>query len=132
MEQNKFSLVMKLKSNTELLLIIRNHEDYNAEALKAAQIELQRRNLPQEELDAKIEFLLELEQEKVAKAEEPLGEFSKISNFIFPINGLLQLISIHKAEGYDLKVKQANTWAGYGCLFYFILFAMMLIISSVA
>jgi hypothetical protein len=116
--ENKFASVMSKKTNNELIGIVTiNKENYQAEAIEAAKIEIKNRNLS----DTQIEKANRINEKKVAeiqkKAEEPLGGEYKILLLFLPIRAI-SLSVYYENKGYDLKAKEAIRWCYYGVAFW--------------
>jgi hypothetical protein len=121
---------MRLKTNTQLLIILKSRVAYNTLAIEAVNEVLAERELSPEETEDELVFIAKLEKEKTERAEEPLADILKIKNFLLPISGLIQLVSLDKADGYDRKVNDANFWAKRGCLFYLAIFCILFIMAG--
>ena len=127
---NEFAEAMSKRSDSELIgILTRYRNDYQPDAVLAAEIEFSKRNLTLDQLekakqdDHKLGYLQKL------KADAPLEVYWKILSCIFP--GVLNIILglIFKANGYDKKFRQVVYWTFYGFGFYiaFILTIQLLI-----
>jgi hypothetical protein len=121
---------MSEKSDAELLKIINEQRnDYQIEAVEAAEIELKNRNLDNTQIEEAIKHNEITKQEITEKANLKLGTGWKILTFIFP--GIIQVIfaGTFKADGYDRKAKELTKWTLYGFGFY-IGFAFLIIVLA--
>ena len=129
---NQFTDQMSRRTDAELLkIVIDQRNDYQPEALLAAEEELARRNLSPEQVSSAKE---ELERKKTfdeKRANEPLDMSLKILTAIFP--GILQIIlsGTYKVEGYDRKARELVRWTLYGFGFYFSFVMLLLILNEV-
>lgn len=123
---------MAQRSDSELLKIINElRNDYQPEAIEAAEVELISRGLNDEQIQnakKEIEF-----QDKITseKSNIKLGYGWKAFAFIFP--GLLLIIfsGTLKADGFDRKARELTGWTLFGFGFYFGLVFLMIIISQI-
>ena len=128
--QNIYIETMRLKTNSELFLMLENSSEYNSLAIDAIQQVISQRKLSAEEVRQELDIIEEVKLEKKHKANAPLAAQKKAMNFLFPVNGLLQLVSLDKADGYERKVVEANLWAKRGCFFYVIIFIILFAIAG--
>jgi len=129
---NKFSEVMARCSDSELIEIItKKREEYESEALKAAEVELKKRNLSTEQIQEARESVEEKDQELKQRAEEPLGEGWMALNFFLP--GLITYVFARefKADGYERKYNEAKQWMIYGFGFYLGLIVLLIVCASI-
>ena len=113
-----FEKTMEKASDTELIRIVTNPDQYQHEAIIAAQKELSKRNIPHEQF-LTIKGSVGKENDIQAyKANTPLEIHWKVLAFLFP--GFVQLIlaSSFKAEGYERKANEVARWTFYGLGFY--------------
>lgn len=128
--ENNYLDAMRLKTNTQLFLILKDSKEYNSVAIEAVKQVISERNLTESEISNEVSFIDTLHKEKAIKANIPLENIKKIQNFLFPAKGLLQIVSLDKADGYERKVREANLWAKRGCLVYLIIFIILFVIAS--
>ncbi len=106
---NDFTEVMVKKSDSELLEIVTKlKDDYQPEAIIAAENEIEKRNLSTDQIEqAEIE-LEEREQENLEKENEPLGIVQKILFLIF-FWGVIPwaMAGTFRNNGYTKKYKDA-------------------------
>lgn len=109
MTASEFSKVMENKSDSELLEIVTKlKDDYQPEAVIAAEKEVESRNLSSEQIEqAEIE-IKEKEVENLEKANEPLGVGQKILFLLF-FWGVIPwaMAGTFKTNGYSRKYKDA-------------------------
>lgn len=127
-----FSEVMAKQTDAELLKIITElRNDYEAEAIVAAEAELIKRNLSHDQiLEAKYENQIK-QMAAAERANQPLQTIWKILTFLLP--GFIQIIysGVFKAEGYYRKEKEVIRWTLYGCGFYIGLIILVLILDAI-
>jgi len=113
-----FKKTMKETPGSELIrIIITNRDEYQEAAIGAADIELARKGLAQDELQ-KLKTRDLWENGKTAfKVTLPLEIYWKILSFLLP--GLFQLIlaGYFKANGYDKKASDVGKWTISVCFF---------------
>ena len=113
---NDFTEIMAKRSDSELLEIVTKlKDDYQPEAIIAAELEIKNRNLSTEQLEnAEIE-IKEKEISLAEKENEPLGTGQKILFFIF-FWGVIPwgMAGTFKANGYLKKYKDAWKFMKYG------------------
>ena len=130
--ENKFEVIMSQRSDADLLKILNEQRnDYQPEAVIAAEIEFKKRNLNEQQIQT---ATIELETDKKIvsdKANEKLGGGWKTMAFIFP--GLLLIIfsGTFKADGYDRKAKELVKWTLFGFGFYFGLALLITILNLI-
>ena len=125
--QFDFKDVMKKATNEELIKIVAYERDnYQEEAIKAAEIELENRNLSQSIVYSAQDSIEANYEEQQLKAQIPLETHWKTLTFIFP--GILQLIlsGTFKSEGYDRKASDLVTWTLYGLGFYLLVIFILI------
>lgn len=127
---NDFTKVMAKRSDSELLEILTKlKDDYQPEAVAAAELEIKNRNLSTEQIESAEKEIKEKEISLTEKENEPLGTGQKILFFIF-FWGVIPwgMAGTFKANGYLRKYKDAWKFMKYG-LFTFIGFnALMFLI----
>lgn len=136
MPQNSFTKAMSQRTDVELYKIVTELKDeYQPEAVIAAQFELEKRNLSDTVIsdDKKKEFEEEIAYEKQTaqeKAGESLSVIWKILTFIKP--GVIQFIIsyILRARGYYKKAKELSSWTLYGFAFYIIVVFTILFLNK--
>jgi len=126
---DNFAEIMPKRSNAELIEIVtKTSNDYQQEALDAAEKELENRNLTVDQVEsAKQE--IEIKQKLIKEnANVPLGIGWKLLTFFIP--GILNFFIARtlKAEGYERKWRDAWHWTFYGIAFYaiFTIFSLVL------
>jgi hypothetical protein len=130
--ENNFSEVMEQRTDAELLKIVNEQRnDYQSQAVEAAEKELAKRNLRAdqvEEAQKENEIKAQIESDK---ANKKLGLGWKVLTFIFP--GILQIIfaGTFKADGYDKKARELTKWTLYGFGFYFGLVILIMILNRI-
>lgn len=131
---NEFTAAMALRTDAELLEIVgKDRADYTAEAIEAAEAELQKRNLSSEKVELAEKEIKRKEADILEKAQAPLESHWKILMFLAP--GILALLiaGTYKADGFDQKYKESWKWTLYGIGFYvsmvilFIIFMIFLV-----
>ncbi len=116
---NQFNKVMQKKTNEQLLKIINSPGgDYQAEALEAANAELNSRDLSKAYLAGASQALQAEQEYKDEKANEPLGNIWKVLCFLLPGGIQIGFAANFKANGYNTKAKEIGKWTLYGVGFY--------------
>jgi hypothetical protein len=131
MEENKFTEVMSVRTDAELIKILIEHRnDYQPEAIEAAEIEFKKRNLSESEINLAKEENKVKKQIDEERANKKLDTVWKGLTFIFP--GILQLLiaGTFRADGFDRKAKELSKWTLYGFGFYFGLVILIMILNS--
>ena len=126
--QFDFNETMKSSSDEELIKIVTYERDnYQEAAIKAVEIELEKRNLNQTDIYSAQDSIEAKYEQQQLKAETPLDTHWKILTFIFP--GILQIIlsGTFKSEGYDRKASELVKWTFFGFGFYVL---VILILSN--
>jgi hypothetical protein len=117
--ENRFAEAMALRSDAELVdILTKKRDDYQPDAVAAAEIELARRKLTTKQVaDAKERIELK-EQAIQERANEPLGIGWKLLTFLIP--GLINILiaGALKTDGYERKFREAWRWTFYGVGFY--------------
>ena len=114
-----FDTQMQQATDAELVhAAVTNRDDYQPEAVAAAEAELNRRQLPDDQFNHLKNRQIHKNHEEAYRAEIPLETGWKIFSFLFP--GILQLLvaGSFKAGGYDRKANELGTWTLYGFFFY--------------
>jgi len=105
----EFSKVMQEKSDGELLEIISKlKDDYQPEAVSAAEVEIKKRNLSLDQIERAEEEIKIKEKNQTEKEKEALGMGQKILFFLF-FWGIIPwaMAGTFKAKGYKRKYKDA-------------------------
>lgn len=129
---NKFTSTMIQRTDAELLKIVNEQRnDYQPEALEAAELELKNRNLTIERVQEAIQENETKKQIKTEKADVKLSGGWKVLTFIFP--GLIQIIfaGTFKADGYDRKASELTKWTLFGFGFYVGLVILIMILNRI-
>ena len=116
--ENKFKEVMTKRSDSELLEIVTKHRnDYQKEAVEAAESEIKNRNLSEDQIDKAKEDILTKEKNQKGKEIEPLQTGQKILFFIF-FWGVIPwaMAGTFKSNGNIKKYKDAWKMMKYGLL----------------
>jgi hypothetical protein len=127
--ENTFIEVMSKRSDVELVEILTKYKnDYQPEAIYAAETEFKKRNLSLEKMNEIEKEIKTKKNNKIIIENKPLQVYWKILVFIFP--GFLNLIFslIFKAEGYEKRYKETWKWTFYGILFYAILILILFLL----
>jgi hypothetical protein len=113
-----FIEIMSQKSDEQLLKIIARPQDYQPEALEAAQREVSKRNLSSERVEVVKNEIIEEEKLSLAKAAIPLEGTYKTLSFFFPGIILLMISSALRTNGYEKKASDLVRWTVFGFGFY--------------
>ena len=127
--ENKFTEAMAKCSDSELLEIVTLlRDDYQPEAVEAAKLELEKRDLSSEQLENVKEKVNRKEILSEEKKNTPLDAGEKFLFFIF-FWGIFPWLKAgrYKDNGYDRKHKEAWKFMNYG-LFSFIGFVILIIL----
>jgi hypothetical protein len=117
--ENQFTNVMSQRSDADLLKIVNEHRnDYQPEAVIAAENELTNRNLSTQQIQEASKENEIKHKIDTDKANTKLGSGWKILAFISP--GIIYIIfsGVFKADGYDRKARELTQWTLYGFGFY--------------
>jgi len=128
---NEFAEAMGKRSDAELIgIITRYRNDYQPDAVIAAENEFSKRNLSLDQVETAKQEAHKKDYLQKLKADAPLEVYWKILTCIFP--GLLNIILglIFKASGYDRKFRQLVWWTLYGIGFYIALIFSIMFLSS--
>jgi hypothetical protein len=126
---NEFSEIMAKRSDHELIEILSiNKDDYQPDAIEAAEREFAKRNLSVETVELAKQEIEEKHWIIEDKANMPLEPHWKILTCIFP--GFLNIIigGTFKADGYDRKFSELIRFTLYGLGFYFGLIILIAIL----
>lgn len=101
--------------------------EYEPEAVYAAEAEVARRNLLGEKIEPKENIFTTKKKLIADKANAPLQIYWKIITLLFP--GLLILLFADelKAEGYERRYKEVWRWFFYGAGFYIAILILLLL-----
>jgi len=127
--ENKFSEVMKQRTDAELIEIVTNlRNDYQPDAVVAAEMEINSRNLTSVQIENAKEETEKKNAEIEFKAKEPLDIHWRVLCLIFPgfINFILAFV--FKGQGQERKFREAWLWTFYGFGMYIVFFLLMLLI----
>jgi hypothetical protein len=117
--KNEFAEVMQTRTDADLIKILNSTRgDYQTDAMDAAKLEFDRRNLSEQQISTIKENIKQEDQVNEVKANEPLGSSWKALSFIFP--GIIQIMfaGTFKRDGYDRKYKDLIKFTLYGYAFY--------------
>lgn len=113
-----FTEVMSQKTDEQLLKILAVPGDYQPEALEAARIEVEKRNLSSDRAEA-VKKKVAIEQtQSVEKATTPLEGSYKALSFFLPGIIPLMLSTTLRTNGYERKASDLLRWTLYGIAFY--------------
>ncbi len=118
--KNEFAQVMSKRSDSDLLEIVTKlRGDYQPEAVLAAEMEIQKRNLSAEEIKNAHEDIQIKEVAHLQKENEPLDAIQRALFIIF-FWGVIpwSVASTFKSNGYTRKYKEAWQYMKYGFLVY--------------
>ena len=129
---NNFSAVMAKRSNAELIQILTHQRDhYQADALLAAEEELQNRNLNVADVQS-AETRLTFDNAIVEfNATRPLEAHWKVLAFLIPVITQLLISGIFKADGFHRKASEMGKWTLRGVLFYLGLFLLIIVLGVI-
>jgi len=128
--QNKFAEAMSKCSNAELIKIVgKLREEYQPEAVIAAEIELEKRKVSGQiivkDKKEKKKGKLSLEE----KANLPLDVNSKILTLLFPRPARFLTDYWLKDEGYLRQYREWRQWTIVGIIFYLVIFILVILIA---
>lgn len=133
---NDFTEVMEKHSDSELLEIVTKlKNDYQPEAVTAAEIEIKKRNLSTDQVEQAETEIKQKEISITEKENEPLGTGQRIMFFIF-FWGIIPWVmaGTFKANGYLRKYKDAWRFMKYGLFaflgFYAVLFLLIYLLMN--
>lgn len=117
--ENQFTKVMAQRTDAELLRIVNEQKnDYQPEAVEAAENELKSRNLSIQQIQEASKEIEVKHKIDTDKANAKLGFGWKTFAFIFPGIILIIFSGIFKSDGYDRKARELTNWTLYGFGFY--------------
>lgn len=109
---------MAKRTDSELIEIVTKlREDYQVEAVQAAEIEIRKRNLSAEQIESAREEIKAKEAVLSGRENEPLASGQKLLFFIF-FWGVFPwaMAGTYKAEGYTRKYNEAWQFMRYGLM----------------
>ncbi len=116
-----FKNEMANRTDEELIGILTvSRKDYLPEALEAAEIEFNKRNIQKERITALTEKVGQDEEIRTQRSNEPLNVLIKIGTFLFPMLLTIILSGLYKSKGYDRKASELVTWTILGICFYIV------------
>jgi hypothetical protein len=113
-----FTEIMSLKSDEQLLKVIARPQDYQPEALEAAQREAAKRNLSSDRVEVAKKEVVRKKNISQAKAAVPLEGGYKALSFFLPGIIAIMLASALRAKGYEKKANDLVRWTVFGFGFY--------------
>ncbi len=121
----KFSPPIEIRDTDELIIMVKNADDYQADAVLLAKEELSRRNISQSNLDSRYNELEEEDEKEFKetmnkKATEDYTNFEKIMMIIFWFSELRYGWGL-KSEGYTTKAKKRIRLIGIGIALYLLI-----------
>jgi hypothetical protein len=126
---NDFQELMSKKSDEQLLKIVAGRpEDYEPEALAAAQNEVVKRKLPYKQFEAAKNIAVKEKEQEAIRADRPLETEAKIRTLLLPLSGVLGSSTLLRINGYHRKADELTQWRFYGLALYimiFILFSLL-------
>jgi len=132
MMQNKFAEAMTKRSYAELHEIVgKLRNEYEPEAVAAAEAEVEKRNLAGEKIEPE-ENKTKTKKELISeKANAPLQIHWKILTLLLP--GLMNLLIADelKAKGYYRQYNEIWQWFFYGAAFYIGLLILLVILAAI-
>ena len=112
---------MANQTDEELIAILTvKRKNYVPEAIEAATIEFNKRNLQKEKIVTLAEKADLVEKARIDKSNEPLNDLIKVGTFLFPILLTIILSGLYSSQGYDRKARQLVSWTLMGICFYII------------
>ncbi len=129
-KDNKFAEAMSNRSYAELLEIVgKLRNDYQPEAVLAAEEELKKRKPPVEIVEPEEKKHKKKKQPVVDIANEPLENYMKVWTFLIPHPNNFITISRLKEEGYLRKAKEMRQWTFIGCGTVLLIFILITLIT---
>ncbi len=125
---NKFAEIMAKRTYAELHeIVVKLRNEYEPEAVAAAEAEVARRNSAGEKIESKENIFRTIKKSIEDKANAPLQIYWKIITLLLP--GLLILLFADdlRAEGYERRYKEIWRWFFYGLGFYIGLLILLVI-----
>jgi len=129
---NKFTEAMAQLSYDQLHeIVVKLRDEYEPEAVIAAEAEVEKRNLAGEKLVPKENETKTIKQTKTEKFNAPLQIHWKILTLLLP--GLINLLIADelKAAGYDRQYREIWRWFFYGFAFYVALLILIVILAAI-
>jgi hypothetical protein len=136
---NQFSEAMSERTDAELIRILNDlRNDYQPEAIIAAEEEFAKRNISEEILNSTImEEVEEIRRQEESKKDEPLTDWQIARTILFPGWLMLLLSRAYRLQGYERKAKDLKKYTAIGCggyiaiiLLFFIIFGLASIFSK--
>ena len=126
---NEFSDVMSKRTDAELLEVINSSSgDYVPLAFEAANIELKKRHLSNEQIALAKDEIKQKQDLEEARNNEPLSTVDKVLAIIFPRIFSPLLWRNYNTDGPE-RYKERMRWKLYGLCFYIVIFLIMLTIN---
>jgi hypothetical protein len=126
----KFADVMRKHTNAELIEICtRQREDYQPEALEAAEAEMARRDLSVDQIKAAEQQIEALDADRQRRANLPLDGSFKVWALLMPGIANLLIARTYKIQGNERMYKEAKAWAYGGLALYGGLIALVALLS---
>jgi len=123
--KNEFEEVMSQSSDAELLEVINSSPgDYVPLALEAANIELKKRHLSNEQIALAKDEIKQKQDLAEAKNNEPLSTSDRVFAFIFPRIFSTLLWRTYTTDGNE-RYKERVRWQLYGLCFYVVIFLIL-------
>ncbi|MBI3235578.1 MAG: hypothetical protein HYZ42_16320 [Bacteroidetes bacterium] len=120
--ENSFTKAMTQRSDEELLKITtEQRNDWQEEAVLAAEHELTKRNLSLGEIEMAMRKNAHQNKQIEDKANEPLETVWRILTFLFPAIFTFILSTGLRTGGYERKADELNRWTYYGIGFYILI-----------
>lgn len=121
--ENEFANIMRKRSDEELLEITtRLKNDYQPDAVKAAEKELKNRGLSTDQLERIQENVTVKAEKEESISQKPLGFVQKLLFLIFSIGIIPMLIAIkYERKGEIRKYKEAWKFMKIGFVIYFLI-----------
>lgn len=123
---NDFHSVMSTRTDRELIDIVSiSRNDYQPEAIKAAEEELSKRNINLDTIEKTKKGICNDIELRKTKAQKPLQTYWKVLTFIFP--GILNLFFafVFTVDGYDTRTREMWKWTAYGFCFYVVIILLI-------
>lgn len=129
---NQFLEVMAQKNNYELFLIVTTmRADYQPEAVFAAEEELQRRPISQEQMESMLAVAAQIQKKKESRKDEPLSDGEKILAYLIPNPLNFISVKLDEAGGYDRKSQELTKATRLGCLMYIIIILFFILLDKI-
>lgn len=132
-QPNQYAEIMSSKTDEQLLIILtRDKDDYNEEAIEAAKGEFDNRDLDDTDLKYVQERVDLQTKEQEKRASEPLSDPGRILFFVFCWTLVPYLVAAsYKADGLEEKYQKAMRAMRRGWLTILILFVLSIVISVI-